>query len=127
MKTTKILLFLLALFIFNSCSDEEAQNAIYYVKYEVVSENGGNSMKQKVSFTTTDGGTQDVTLGWASKHNYSVSQGPFANGTTVKLSVSHAIFNSLSIYVSKGSEPFVMKAHSEGNNVYGLSYTIDME
>ena len=126
-RLTNLLLCLFPLFL--SCDkDSEKLSADYYVRYEFSltysNPMGGTKYTNKTISITTDSGIIEVAT---TSNAYTETIGPVNKGFNASITVnsdgsSGGGTTNLKIYVSRGSEPFVLKASS---NRTTASYIID--
>jgi hypothetical protein len=117
-----VILFILPLMM--SC-DKGSSSADYYVRYEYgLSSNPsfGSSYYNKTISVNTDSGIKDFTT---ISNSFTETFGPVKKGFKASITVEYESgggTTNLRIYVSRGEEPFALKANGQGNS---LSYTID--
>jgi len=112
-----LLLALAATLMMASCTKEKAN---YYVKYEVKAY-GTNHTGTMTLNVNTENGMQRIT---SSSKVFSETFGPVSKGfnASINASVNYPTYWSTNIYVSKGEEPFVLKASTSTS---GAKYVID--
>lgn len=124
----KYLLYLLTIslsFLFCGCKDDEDNpDNQYYVKYEadVKSVYIGNTITYTVN---TDKGTQTYQSGKSFSETYGPVKKGFKASVTADATNWHAADCEARIYVSRGSEPFVLKAYKSGGKTVTISYKVD--
>lgn len=130
-KTTQAMLFMvlvsvliitIGLFL-TGCSHNDEPSAEYYVRYTAIAR---PNTKVRMYFSNETGENSHVDASMPDgKFQYCV--GPVKVGFEAKLGVSYydagGYADYLSIEVSLGSGPFVLKKH--GTNISGLNYTIE--
>lgn len=134
--------FVLFLILFCGCKDDEPDNpsvqpdnpsvqAEYYVKYEGTVTNAvGYAKTTTVDYTVnTENGTKVFRTG---RSSFSQTFGPVKKEfvASVMLEAKDGVVKgcNVNIYVSRGTEPFALKASKSGGqgvNVLQASYTID--
>ena len=112
-----LLIALVATLILASCSKEEAN---YYVKYDVTS-SGTNHYGPMTLNVNTENGMQTITV---SSKVFSETFGPVSKGfeASISASVNYPTYLNTSIYVSKGQEPFVLKATGSSSAQYVIDF-----
>jgi hypothetical protein len=102
----------------SSCSKDDKDDDGYYVKYEA---KDSHYYLMKVS-VNTENGTQTFSVGGFS---FSQTFGPVKKGFSARITASDNTaggnFRTVSIYVSKGEEPFTLKQTGSTS----ASYVID--
>ena len=118
------------------CKKETEINDNYYVRYEVYTDSGSHYGQTLQLSVNTDSGvknyeTKITHTGVSSIYN--VQFGPLDYGfiTGVKVTSNPGSYSwswfdvSIKIYVSKNTEPFVLKSEVSGTNECETSYVID--
>lgn len=114
-----LLLALAATLMMVSCTEQKAN---YYVKYDVSAPSshfyGGGTMTLNLN---TETGMQRIT---SSNGVFSGTFGPVSNGfeASVSVSVNYPTNIKTSIYVSKGEDPFVLKASGTSSAQYVIDF-----
>lgn len=112
-----LLLALAATLMMASCTKEKAN---YYVKYEVTAY-GTNHYGTMTLNVNTENGPQTIT---SSSKVFSETFGPVSKGfeASVSASASFPTYMTTSLYVSRGEEPFVLKATGTSSAQYVIDY-----
>ncbi len=108
--------------------DSNKDSAEYYVKYEyglAFNPNFGSKYYNKTISINTENGVKEFTT---TSNSFTETIGPVKKGFNANITVQYTDGGSgggtpsTKIYVSRGSEPFALKA---SNNTSSASYTID--
>ena len=108
-----LLLALVATLMMASCKKEKVN---YYVKYEAIGSYYGGLMKINVN---TENGIQSFTT---SSKTYSETFGPVSKGFAASISIIYSTNLNTYIYVSRGEEPFVLKATGTSAAEYVIDF-----
>lgn len=127
------ILFIALVFGLGGCKKQSNDN--YYVRYEVYTESTHYGQSLELSVNTDSGvlNIETTVPGTGVRNVFSEQYGPLQKGFQTGLKVisnpgtySWSWFTvSVKIYVSKNTEPFVLKAEKSGTNVCEASYVID--
>lgn len=133
---TLVVLFIIMTFGFEGCKKVNESNDNYYVRYEVYTDSGSHYGQTLQLTVNTDFGVKNyeekITHTGVSTI-YNEQFGPLGYGfnTGVKVTSNPGSYSwnwfdvSVKIYVSKNTEPFVLKAEVSGTNECEASYVID--
>ncbi|MDE6338990.1 MAG: hypothetical protein K2K97_04285 [Muribaculaceae bacterium] len=101
-----------------------AENTEYYVKYEAVVTS--RYITNNISYTVA---AENQNKTFQSGKTFSETFGPVRKGFKASITANATNLSiadcSVSIYVSRGSEPFALKANKSGGRLVSTSYTID--
>lgn len=117
MKKIILLALVLSTLMMVSCTKEKAN---YYVKYEVTAY-GTNHYGTMTLNVNTENGPQTITT---SSKVFSETFGPVSKGfeASVSASASFPTYMTTSLYVSRGEEPFVLKATGTSSAEYVIDF-----